>query len=254
MNHDSRRGHGSRGFGRHGGNRRRLASGPGDARRGNLKRRYDGGIAKISDVPLARHDLLARKYAFGAIQTTRGCPLNCTFCSVTAFNGTRYRQRPIPDVVREFQSVREKRVLMVDDNLIGTRQNMFRALAKEWGNQATTNFADDEELLALAAKAECRGMFIGFESLVPEGLLEVGKRFNLLKRRDSHASVRRIQQHNVLVVASFITGLDLDEPGIGKRIAQVASVRRGQSQCSLSNTIAQHMLVGPDEGGRPYCP
>ena len=42
-------------------------------------------------------------YAFGAIQTTRGCPLNCTFCSVTAFNGAQYRQRPIPDVVREFQ-------------------------------------------------------------------------------------------------------------------------------------------------------
>jgi len=92
-----------------------------DARNGSLKRRYDGGFAEINDVPLARHDLLARGYAFGAIQTTRGCPLNCSFCSVTAFNGARYRQRPIPDVVREFQSIREKRVLVVDDNLIGTR-------------------------------------------------------------------------------------------------------------------------------------
>ena len=49
----------------------------------------------------------ARGYAFGAIQTTRGCPLNCSFCSVTAFNGTHYRQRPIADVVREFQTIRE---------------------------------------------------------------------------------------------------------------------------------------------------
>ncbi len=93
-----------------------------DVRHGNLKRRYDGGLADISDVPLARHDLLPARYAFGAIQTTRGCPLNCSFCSVTAFNGTHYRQRPIPDVVREFQLIREKLVLVVDDNLIGTRQ------------------------------------------------------------------------------------------------------------------------------------
>ncbi len=205
-----------------------------DARHGSLKRRYDGGFADISDIPLARHDLLATGYALGAIQTTRGCPLNCTFCSVTAFNGAKYRQRPIPDVVREFQSIREKRVLVVDDNLIGTRpehitraKDMFRAMAqanlrKEWIAQATINFADDEELLALAAKAGCRGVFIGFESPTPEGLQEIGKKFNLLKGRDFRASVRRIQRHNILVMGSFIIGLDIDEPCIGKRIAEVA--------------------------------
>jgi len=205
-----------------------------DARQGSLKRRYDGGFAEINNVPLARHDLLDSGYAFGAIQTTRGCPLNCSFCSVTAFNGARYRQRPITDVVREFQSIREKRVLVVDDNLIGTRpehiaraKDMFRAMAqanlrKEWVAQATINFADDEELLTLAAKAGCRGVFVGFESLSPEGLREVGKKFNLLKGRDFRASVRRIQKHNILVVGSFIIGLDIDEPGIGKRIAEVA--------------------------------
>jgi radical SAM superfamily enzyme YgiQ (UPF0313 family) len=206
-----------------------------DARHGSLKRRYDGGLADINNVPSARHDLLATGYAFGAIQTTRGCPLNCSFCSVTAFNGARYRQRPIPDVVREFQSVREKRVLVVDDNLIGTRpehiaraKDLFRAMAqanlrKEWVGQATINFADDEELPALAAKAGCRGVFIGFESPEPEGLLELGKKYNLLKGRDFRASVRRIQRHHILVVGSFIIGLDIDEPGIGKRIAEVAS-------------------------------
>jgi len=205
-----------------------------DARDGNLKRRYDGGFAEIDDIPLARHDLLASGYALGAVQTTRGCPLNCSFCSVTTFNGARYRQRPIPDVVREFQSIREKRVLVVDDNLIGTRpehiaraKDMFRAMAqanlrKEWIAQATINFADDEELLALAAKAGCRGVFIGFESPSSEGLMELGKKFNLLKGRDFRTSVRRIQRHNILVAGSFIIGLDIDKPGIGKRIAEVA--------------------------------
>jgi radical SAM superfamily enzyme YgiQ (UPF0313 family) len=206
-----------------------------DARSRCLKRRYDGGFADMDSIPPARHDLLASGYALGAIQTTRGCPMNCTFCSVTAFNGARYRQRPIPDVVREFQLIPEKHVLVVDDNLIGTRpehiaraKNLFRAMAqanlrKEWIAQATINFADDEELLALAAKAGCRGVFIGFESPTPEGLLELGKKFNLLKGRDFRASVRRIQRHNILVAGSFIIGLDSDTPGIGKRTAAAAS-------------------------------
>jgi radical SAM superfamily enzyme YgiQ (UPF0313 family) len=154
---------------------------------------------------------------------------------VTAFNGAQYRQRPIPDVVREFQSVREKHVLVVDDNLIGTRRDhiarakdLFRAMAqanlrKEWIAQATINFADDEELLALAARAGCSGVFIGFESPTPEGLRELGKKFNLLNGRDFRASVRRIQRHHILVVGSFIIGLDIDEPGIGRRIAEAAS-------------------------------
>ncbi|MDZ7700373.1 MAG: radical SAM protein [Deltaproteobacteria bacterium] len=205
-----------------------------DVRHGGLKRRYDGGLAEISDVPTARHDLLAVGYAFGAIQTTRGCPLNCSFCSVTAFNGAHYRQRPIADVVREFRLIPERHVLVVDDNLIGTRpghiaraKDLFRAMAqanlrKQWVAQAGINFADDEELLELAAKAGCGGVFIGFETPSPEGLRELGKKFNLLKDRNFPASVRRIQRHGILVVGSFIIGLDIDEPGIGKRIAEAA--------------------------------
>ena len=206
-----------------------------DAQCGCLRRRYDGGLAKINHIPLARHDLLATGYAFGAIQTTRGCPLNCSFCSVTAFNGAHYRMRSIGDVVREFRLIPEKRVLVVDDNLVGTRpehiaraKDLFRAMAqakleKEWVAQATINFADDEELLTLGAKAGCRGVFIGFESPTPEGLRELSKKFNFLKGRNFRASVRRIQRHRILVVGSFIIGLDVDEPGIGKRIAETAS-------------------------------
>jgi radical SAM superfamily enzyme YgiQ (UPF0313 family) len=161
-------------------------------------------FAGINDIPIARHDLLTTGYALGAIQTTRGCLLNCRFCSVTAFNGAHYRQRPIADVVREFQLIREKHVLMVDDNLIGTQakhiaraKELFHAMAqvkpgKEWIAQATINFADDEELLTPAAKAVCIGVFIGFESPSPDGLLEAGKKFNLLKHRDFRAAIGRI--------------------------------------------------------------
>ena len=213
----------------------RLADHLGDVQRDRLKPLYRGGLADITDIPFARHDLVPTGYALGAIQTSRGCPLSCSFCSVTAFNGAQYRQRPIPDVVREFQLIREKRVLVVDDNLFGTRPEhiarakaLFRAMAqanlkKGWVAQATINVADDEELLALAANAGCRGVFIGLESPTPDGLRELGTKFNLLKGRDIRASVRRIQRHHILVVGSFILGLDVDEPGIGTRIAEVAS-------------------------------
>jgi radical SAM superfamily enzyme YgiQ (UPF0313 family) len=205
-----------------------------DARRGQLQTTYAGEHVDMAKVPPARHDLLKEGYAFGAIQTTRGCPLSCNFCSVSAFNGTLYRHRPIANVIEEFKSIREKWVLVVDDNLIGTNsahldraKELFRAmiqakLDKRWICQVTINMADDEELLTLAVKAGCQGVFIGFESPTAQGLAEVGKKFNLLKGRNFQQSVRRIQRHNVLVVGSFIMGLDADEPGIGQRIVNAA--------------------------------
>ena len=206
-----------------------------DIRRGALKRVYAGQRANMADIPPARHDLLTSGYAFGSIQTTRGCPLNCSFCSVSAFNGRRYRHRPIENVVREFRSIQEKYVLVVDDNLIGIRdeqiaraKDLFRAmiqanLRKKWIGQVTINMADDDELLMLAARAGCMGVFIGFESTTMEGLAEVGKKFNYLKGRDFKASVRRIQRHHILVAGSFIIGLDTDTLGIGKRIAEAGN-------------------------------
>ena len=206
-----------------------------DIQNGKLKKTYTGEHLDLAEVPLARHDLLTEGYAFGSIQTTRGCPLNCSFCSVSAFNGTRYRHRPIANVIEELKSIPEKWVLVVDDNLIGMSnahieraKELFRAmiqadLGKKWICQATINMADDDELLSLAAQAGCCGVFIGFESPTAEGLAEVGKKFNGLKRRDFPASIRRIHRHNLLVVGSFIMGLDADEPGIGLRIARTAS-------------------------------
>jgi len=206
-----------------------------DARDGALQPRYDGSHTSMAEIPPARNDLLPGDYAFGAIQTTRGCPLNCSFCSVTAFSGYSYRQRPIGHVIREFAEIREKLVLVVDDNLIGTSHShiartkeLFRAmirakLRKRWIAQVTINMADDEELLTLAAKAGCAGVFIGFESPTAEGLKEVGKKFNMNNGRDFAASVRRIQRHRILVAGSFIMGLDTDKAGIGRRIADAGT-------------------------------
>jgi radical SAM superfamily enzyme YgiQ (UPF0313 family) len=205
-----------------------------DTRKGALRPVYEGTQAEMEKVPPARHDLLPSGYHVGSIQTARGCPLGCSFCSVTAFNGGKYRHRPIDQVVQEFRLIKEKYVLVVDDNLVGTRRDhiarakeLFRAmiaadLGKKWVAQATINMADDDELLRLAKRAGCAGVFVGFESPKVEGLIEVHKKFNLGKGRDLKASIRRIQRHGILVCGSFIMGLDVDKPGIGREIADTA--------------------------------
>jgi radical SAM superfamily enzyme YgiQ (UPF0313 family) len=205
-----------------------------DARAGRLRRVYEGGLSPMERIPLARHDLLPGGYYAGSVQTARGCPLRCTFCSVTAFNGGQFRFRPIPDVIAELGQVREPRIFFVDDNLIGTRRDhtarskeLFRAMiaagqTRPWYCQATINFADDDELLALAARAGCGGVYIGFESPTVEGLVAVHKKFNIQHGRNFRESVRRIQRHGIVVVGSFIMGIDTDRPGIAELIARAA--------------------------------
>ena len=202
---------------------------------GTLRPLYEGGLEDLRRSRPARHDLLSGEYSFGAIQTTRGCPLNCSFCSVSAFNGRTYRHRSIEDVIADLRLLTEKRVLMVDDNFVGISKkhiertkNLLRAmiaadLGKKWICQATINMADDEELLDLARRSGCMGAFIGFESPTTEGLIEVHKQYHVQKGRDFPASVQRIQRHGITVAGSFIVGLDVDQPGIGRRIAEAAS-------------------------------
>jgi len=205
-----------------------------DKMNGTLKPIYAGTQINLMKAPIARHDLLPQGYRFGSIQTTRGCPLSCNFCSVTAFNGRHYRHRPISKVMAEYRSIREKLVLFVDDNFIGTRkEHIARAkelltaiiesgIRKKWIAQVTINFGDDEELLSLAAKAGCVGIFIGFESITTEGLKEIHKPFNIRKIQDIKAAIRRIHRHGIAIVGSFIIGLDIDRKHIGKDIATIA--------------------------------
>ena len=93
-----------------------------DAAAGRLARRYDGRLADLSK-GYGRADQSAQaingKYDVGCIQTSRGCPCGCDFCSVTTFNGATIRRRPIPEVVDEWNSTTKKFLFVVDDNLLG---------------------------------------------------------------------------------------------------------------------------------------
>lgn len=205
-----------------------------DCRQGALRKLYIGERLDLAAVPAARHDMLTKGYYFGSIQTSRGCPLACSFCSVTSFNGGKFRRRSIENVLQEFKIIKEKYILIVDDNFIGTskehleytkallRVMVSAKLRKRWIAQVTINMADDEELLTLAAKAGCIGVFIGFESITAEGLTEVSKKFTI---RDAFAmknSVKRIKKHGISVLGSFVLGLDVDGKGSGKQIAKTA--------------------------------
>ncbi len=205
-----------------------------DGKKGALAPIYHGERLNMKSIPAARHDLLPSGYRFGAIQTTRGCPLACNFCSVSAFNGRHYRHRPVANIVDEFRMIREKLVLIVDDNFIGTRKDHLEhtkkllqaiidsGVKKKWIAQVTINFGDDNELLRLASKAGCVGVFIGFESTTEEGLKEIHKRFNIRKNKEMKDSIRTIHRHGIAVVGSFIMGLDIDNKDIGRKIASKA--------------------------------
>ena len=130
----------------------------------NLKSIYKGLWRGLEQVKEPRRDLYSKEYLFASVQTSRGCPLDCDFCSVSAFNGLRYRRRPPSDVLDELETIPEKLIFFVDDNIIGygkkNRQmalELFkgmvdRGIDKHWFCQASINVADDEEILHWAGK------------------------------------------------------------------------------------------------------
>ena len=83
--------------------------------------------------------------------------------------------------------------------------------------ESIANMSDDEELLSLAAKSGCFGVFIGFESSNNDGLEELEKKFNARRLNDFRAAVRRIQKHRIIVTGSFIMGLDIDKKAATNR-------------------------------------
>ena len=196
-----------------------------DFQEGHLKQIYKGEWQNLTHAPAPRRDLFHPGYNFASIQTSRGCPMNCDFCSVTAFNGRRYRRRPPEDVLEELETIPRKLLFFVDDNIIGysredreTAKGLFREMAerrldKFWFCQASINFADDEELLYWAGKAGCKMVFIGLEAEHDQPLQEVKKHLNLSRGAGSYKEAfRRIHKAGIAVLGAFIFGMDADTP------------------------------------------
>jgi radical SAM superfamily enzyme YgiQ (UPF0313 family) len=194
-----------------------------DFKKGKLKKFYRSNeMPSLSNLPLPRKDLLfGNKYyrEMDVIQTTRGCPFNCDFCTVSTFFGRTYRTRPIKDVIEEIKLTRHWTMrFFADDNIAGNpayAKKLFRALIPlkiKWFGQASIIMSRDEELLRLAALSGCTSLFIGFESLSPDSLKSVGKGVNLLT--DYKEAIKKIHDYGITIIGAFIFGFDADEIGV----------------------------------------
>jgi radical SAM superfamily enzyme YgiQ (UPF0313 family) len=196
-----------------------------DLESGSLQREYRGGWPDLAGAPSPRRDLFHPEYMFASVQTSRGCPLNCEFCSVSAFNGQRYRRRPTAEVLAELETIPQKMLFFVDDNIIGYgkdsrwaalelfRGMVERGLDKWWFCQASINFADDEQVLFWAGKAGCKMVFLGLEAEQSDALREVHKQLNLQRGVDAYAQAfARIHRAGIAVLGAFIFGMDGDTP------------------------------------------
>ena len=166
-------------------------------------------------LPRPKRDLFKslRYVPFDVVQTTRGCPFPCEFCSVSTYNGTKFRFRPVPEVIGELETC-GPRVLFGDDNvMIHTKYSheLFEAmvpLRKHWVAQASLAALHRVENIDVMARAGCRALFIGFESVADVAVRHAGKKQN--KPGKYHDVVRCLADHGIAVWGSFIFGLDDD--------------------------------------------
>jgi radical SAM superfamily enzyme YgiQ (UPF0313 family) len=189
---------------------------------GRLERIYRSEPTDLAGLARPDWTLLDRRaYApVGFIEATRGCTHRCRFCSVTAFHHHRFRTRPVAEVVDELRSL-GRNVLFMDDSIICDREyakELFAAmvpLRKRWFSQCGIGIAEDDELLRLAVRSGCEGLFIGFESLTDAALRSWNKQPNV--GRDYLAVARKLHDAGIALCAAFVLGGDHDTPDVFER-------------------------------------
>lgn len=188
---------------------------------GRMRERYDQRPdLELGGTPFARRDLLPRRryLTTHVFEATRGCVHGCDFCVVPSAWGRKPYQKPVEEVAAEIRREGARKLIFVDLNLIADRAyavRLFTALTPlgvRWYGLATTLIADDPELLELAAASGCKGLLIGFESLVPASLYGSRKGFN---RPERYARVvERLHAHGIAVYGCFVFGMDHDTPEV----------------------------------------
>ena len=241
---------------------------------GKPDRIYEGGRVEADQFLSARWDLLpADKYMWASVQTVRGCPKHCSFCSVWRTDGQRPRQRSFQNVIEEIVELRRKGfrfIALADDNFYPVTLTDLR-LAKQQGNllklaelqqirgdkfalmaelaklpkdmvfftQITMESAEDTDYLEAMRKANIKGALVGVEAVTPEGLKHVFKDFNL----SGDKLVKQLQtfrEHGLHVLGSFIFGLPSDNPETFNATAELAS--------KAGLTFAQFVMLTPFPG------
>ena len=195
-----------------------------DLKKGCLKPFYKAdAFCSMEGLPPPRLDLL-REDAYmtiNCVQTTRGCPYQCDFCYVTHFFGKTYRCKPAEEVVEEVKRLEGEFIVFVDDNIAGNRRyakelfTQLKPLKKKWASQASITLTQDRELLRLAAESGCVSLFLGIESPSSENLKDVNKAFNRVSQFEE--GIKAIHDHDIMILAGFIFGLDHDDEGVFER-------------------------------------
>lgn len=189
---------------------------------GRLQSVYKSGFVDLNGLPIPPRNLI-RKNSYSivdTVQASRGCPHRCTFCSITSFFDHTFRSRPVDEVIEEIRPL-GKYLLFMDDNITTDAdyaKELFTKmipLGKRWFSQCSTRIAYDEQLLDLAGRSGCSGLFIGFESLSQDSLKGWNKSFN--RSKDYEQAVRRIHARGIGICGAIVFGNDHDTTEIFPR-------------------------------------
>ncbi len=245
-----------------------------DCASGATAEHYEGGRIEPENFMPGRWDLLpAGRYMWASVQTVRGCPKHCSFCSVWRTDGQRPRQRHVDKVLEEVVDLRRRGfrfIALADDNfypvtledlrMASRRQDptqlenlqairaerfeLMEGLAQLPGDtvfftQITMEAAEDPEFLNAMNRAHIKGALVGVEAVTPEGLKDVYKNFN--ESGDSLVELlQKFRSHGIHVLGSFIFGLPSDRPATFDATLSVAE-RAGL-------TFAQFVMLTPFPG------
>ena len=157
-------------------------------------------------------------------EATRGCVNDCEFCVVPSAWGRKPYRKPVADVVADIRRHGAREVMFLDLNLVadpGHARALFEALIPlgiRWAGLATTAIARDRELVGLASRSGCRGLLLGFESLVDDSLSDAGKGYTA--PADYREVVTLLHSRRIAVQGCFVFGLDHDTADVVDRTAR----------------------------------
>ena len=191
-----------------------------DFENNTLKKRYQGDVVDCQNFHiLPRRDLLSSKYFWGTIQTSRGCPFNCDFCSVTKYLGNQYRKKKVDDILDELETIESEYVFFLDDNLIGHGEEseqqaialfkgmIERGIKKKWWMQTSINTGENEEVLKYAARSGCMFALVGIETLREENLKDMKKGINLKIGVENYQKIiDTFHKYGIGILGTFIIG------------------------------------------------